>query len=228
MSVIGVDQSLTCSGVSAICDDGTIKYTAIRTHSKMRWLDRMNKIVSGVQVFMKEVPNIECITLEDYAYGGSDKGFVLGELGGVLKYALGSLGIPVYQISIPHPKMYVAKDGHASKTDVIKALRSQFSFSTKNDNIADAVAIGLTVKHMLDSESGKRKANAYQKMIFAKVRLYFDAQDRNPSALAKRARAKEDRRKSKRRLSRERRELLTGSGPETPKRGDYPDPFEVL
>jgi Crossover junction endodeoxyribonuclease RuvC. len=189
--ILAIDQSLTQTGVCLIGMDGEIYHTGVvKTTSKQYWFDRMLTIVSYLDFVydlhcvepiqiktMVGIPVVNYVVLEDYAFAGSFKGFVLGELGGIIKYHFRERSCPnVFQIKPQHHKMFVARDGSADKKQVMKALASRFDFETKNDNIADAVSMGLLTCALIAHEEGTAQFLPYEKNLLTKVRMVINGE----------------------------------------------------
>ena len=219
--ILAIDQSLVETGVCFVSRDGGVTANTIKTTAKMPWLDRLTLILSSLDSSFllgesKGSP-IETVVMENYAYGGSTKGFVLGELGGVIKYHFGMKGFPVCQIIASHHKMYTARNGHATKTDTMTALRRRFAIDTDNDNVADAISMGLLMRHMILVNENAATASAYESNLFTKVRACFELQERNPEEL--------ERRRKERAAKRRRKDAR---GHDTGTEGSDPsDPFEI-
>lgn len=231
--ILAIDQSLSDTGVCYISRAGRIHTRSVKTSAKMSWLDRVNKILSALDsCFLYgdiEKSPVEQVVMEGYAFGGSTKGFVLGELGGVIKYFLGIRGMPVYQVVASHHKMYVANNGHADKRATMRALRERFAVDVSNDNIADAIAMALLCRHMRLFDAGVSTASLYEKNLFAKVRSSFELQERNPEELERRRIARKEKASKRRRKAQTSTgvQQTTGECSKGTKGGDTSDPFEV-
>lgn len=177
--ILSIDQSLTGTGIAVLYGDGDVDTSFVTTTADMPWFSRMEKIWGAVsQILLDHNDKVcELAVLEDYAYGGSFKGFVLGELGGVLKYELGRLGIPTYQINSAHHKMFVARNGKATKEQTMSGLESRFGIVTDNDNIADAIAMALTASAVVRYKQSNTARTNYDRMVCEKVIHNWGLQD---------------------------------------------------
>lgn len=138
----------------------------------MPWFHRMDFILSSLDSIFLDPSPVEHVILEGYAYGGSFKGFVLGELGGLIKYHFQKQhSRRVIQILAGHHKMYIANNYTATKQDTINCLRSRFGIDTRDDNIADAISMALLYRHILTESNPEVPTSEYEKLLFEKVRL---------------------------------------------------------
>jgi len=172
----------------------------------------MEHILSSLDSLFLDPTPAEYVIMEGYAFGGSQRGFVLGELGGLIKYHFQKVhGKSVIQIIAGHHKMYIANDYKGDKLATMKGLAQRFGFVTRDDNIADAVSMALLYRHMLLEGTEGIETSLYEKLLFEKVRLNIG---RSTGEIAKKPK------KRKRRSSSRNIKLAA--------QGDVPNPFEVL
>ena len=175
--ILAIDQSYSGTGVCFIDKNGNIETGLIKTKSKDRWETRIDTILDALDFFFynmaeqKDSP-VEHVVIESYALGShSSSVFQLGELGGCIKYHFHKKwGKDVRTMLIAHPKMYIAGNGRAMKGAVMEGLREKFSIIAKNDNVADAIAIGLTYKAYLN---GDWENTRYNQKLFQKIKDYM-------------------------------------------------------
>lgn len=174
--ILAIDQSYSGTGVCFIDKDGNIETGLIKTKPKDGWEARIDTILDGLDFFYLQMAAdknspVEHIVMESYALGShSSSVFQLGELGGCIKYHFHKLGQNVKTMLIAHPKMYVAGNGRAMKGAVMQGLREKFGILAKNDNVADAISIGLTYKAYLNKEWEDTK---YNRVLFGKISEYM-------------------------------------------------------
>lgn len=179
--ILAIDQALTTTGICYLSKDGEMETFKVKTTAKEPWIDRMNSILSTLEsvanlsaVTLANASKVEHVILESYAFGGSMKGFVLGELGGIIKYHFYSKGYTPKQVLIAHPKMYIARHGRADKKLVKSALAKRFLIVEKDHNVADAIAIALTYRRYLDylkqDPDINKTISPYDRAVFAKMK----------------------------------------------------------
>jgi crossover junction endodeoxyribonuclease RuvC len=134
-SFLGIDPSLTGTGICLIEDDGsvvaleTIKTRDLRGAARLQYIrDRAKQIVSRAEV---------SAAVEAYAYGAVGRVFELGEVGGVLRLLLHDHGLPYLTVAPASLKLFATGRASAEKSDVIAAARSAGP-SPADDNQADA------------------------------------------------------------------------------------------
>lgn len=141
--VIGVDQSLTCTGI-AYFDGGELKTSSVNT-SKLRGMHRVLCIRNTLLAHVDYVdPTL--VVMEGYSLGtgrGRSKLADLAELGGVLRFYLWSKGIDVMIVPPATLKSLIANNGRADKDDIRRSLLVDYGYSIKSADEADATALLL-------------------------------------------------------------------------------------
>jgi len=192
--ILSIDQSYSGTGVCYLSSDGRMEHFLIKTKADMPWEKRMEHILSLLDSIlnlsalkMANPSKIEHVILESYAFGGSFRGFQLGELGGVIKYFFYMKGFISKQIMIAHHKMFVARNGQAKKEEVISALKSRFDIDTSNDNIADAISMTLLYSTFLKYKQGVLPDGIYDRILMAKVDEYLNGTKKRGKRAAKKS-----------------------------------------
>jgi Holliday junction resolvasome RuvABC endonuclease subunit len=153
MDVLGVDQSLTKSGIARV--SGSVIATAVVATDPAEGLrgtrDRIRYIVGQVLRFAPE----ECLSvIEAPIVMRNGKGGAQLErawLFGLLVDQLLLRG-PVVQVRTTTRAMYATGRGNAEKAEVLAAMRAQFpDVVIKDDNAADALALAAMGARYLGS-----------------------------------------------------------------------------
>ena len=92
--------------------------------------------------------------------------------------------------------MYVALNGSAKKPDIIRSLRLRFGIDVKNDNVADAISIGLTFKAYLKWQKKGTLGEAFNDEVMRKVDTYIKSQKELVEAGEKHSKLKPKRKSS--------------------------------
>ncbi len=162
---LGIDQSLSGTGLCLLDEGGNILHTGIITPKKLRGVFRLRFIVDElVKFILDKCSEFDEIRASREGYSFSSKGaalFDLGELGGVIDLAiydlandqLKSKAIQYYKIPAGVHKKLVIKNGNAKK-GTTKAQKQQYlDLITKHtgevfldDNIADSYMIATTLR----------------------------------------------------------------------------------
>lgn len=146
-----IDQSLTKTGVARVLSDNTVVSATITTKASMPWAPRMEKILNFLEYFFSPKyledngycgKPIEYLVLEDYAYAGASKGFVLGELGGLIKYWSYKKGFNTYQVNCKQHKIFITGNGNSEKEVAYAKLRSM-GHTPANFDESDAICMLL-------------------------------------------------------------------------------------
>lgn len=196
--ILAIDQSYSGTGVCYISADGRIETALIRTKPEASWESRIDHILNCLDSFfnlsaitMDNPSEVEHVVIESYAFSCATAAvFQLGELGGIIKYHFHKLGVDVKTMLIAHPKMFVALNGKADKKEVIKGLKSRFDIDVKDDNVADAISIGLTYYNWVIGNENNKELAPYFRTVLKNVGAYFKN---------KGDRMKNDRRRTKKR-----------------------------
>lgn len=142
---IGIDQSLTHSGVVVLTTSGDFK-DELAIKSKNKGVKRLNEIKDLlVEFYCRNYSGSAhlLVCMEGYSYGNMfGKAFELGELGGVIKCWAGS-GLIVAPTTL---KKFITGKGKLEKgidkKDIIpRIVKEKWGFETKDDNIADAYGL---------------------------------------------------------------------------------------
>jgi Holliday junction resolvasome RuvABC endonuclease subunit len=159
--ILSIDQSLTETGVCYMSSNGRMETFIIKSSPNQGWGERLKSIADRLSsifylntIKMENPSRIEYVLIEGYALAGSFRPFQLGELGGVIKYMFHMMGQTVFQIPIQQHKMFTARNGKATKQEMIAALESRFGIIEKNNNVADAISMALLFNAKLNKDSG--------------------------------------------------------------------------
>lgn len=160
--VVGVDQSLRGTAI-CISREGVLEPLFL-PEKKKRGAGRLLSIRN--QIFQEVDKHIVSLAvLEGYAYDAAGRVFELGELGGVIKAEFYLREIPCISVPPTSLKKFATGNGSASKDRMIKAVAEKYGFETKNDNIADAVALAKLGEVYLTEESTYRSELEVVKML---------------------------------------------------------------
>lgn len=129
--VVGVDPSLTATGVATPNALLTVK------HPRLRGAERLVALRDAI---LHRIGRADLIVLEGYSYGSQGRAmFDLGELGGVLRVAFHEAGIPWAVVPPAVLKRYATGRGNAVKELVVTAAVRRLDVDPADNNQADAV-----------------------------------------------------------------------------------------
>lgn len=151
MRVVGLDLSLTATGVAA--EDGPLVLsTSLRGMERLAWLQEEVWITSstcltdGCSCDGYHPPDL--VVLEGYAYGRLNQGHQLGELGGAVRLTLHREGVPFVDVPPACLKKYATGRGNAGKEEVLAAAIRRLSYGGHDHNEADALWLrAMAVDH---------------------------------------------------------------------------------
>lgn len=135
MHVVALDLSLTSTGVcSSQAPDAPFR---IRPPKEMRGVERLYWILAEI---IKATDGADLVVIEGYSYSSRHShAHALGELGGVIKLAFHTRGMPFVVLS-PSTRMKLATGkGNARKEAVLAAAIRRLRYGGSSDDEADAM-----------------------------------------------------------------------------------------
>jgi crossover junction endodeoxyribonuclease RuvC len=156
MLVLGIDQSLTCTGVFWF---GSVEegWCEIEPGSR-RGADRLLFIRNEfLETLSGRKPDL--VALEGYSYASRGKVFELGEVGGVIKMTLAQLHIPHIVVAPVQVKKFATGHTTAEKEDMVAAMnqRFQYNWALEKHNVADAAALACVAEAYLLPDTTKTR-----------------------------------------------------------------------
>lgn len=138
--ILGLDLSLTGTGwATSVATNGTWEppKTSSRGCERLDWiLQRLLDLVQDSQG--KRI--IDLVVLEGYSFGSSAAGVrAIGELGGLIRWALWKKRIPYAEVPPKSLKLYATGKGNAGKPEMLVAAMKRLGFEGHDDNQVDAV-----------------------------------------------------------------------------------------
>lgn len=151
MAVVGIDQSLTGTGVAQIENDGNLVRMQLLKTGKLRGVERLAHIASQLCVFLEEVGERFVAAREGYSFGSQGRAtFSLGELGGCVDLTLfnsrpGKI-VEYYLIPPNVHKKYCLGSGAVKKdSSYLLTVLNKTGLEFPDDNQADAYMIATTL-----------------------------------------------------------------------------------
>lgn len=159
MAVLGIDQSLSGTGLSHIDHQGKMIRQKILKTAKLRGVARLKTICDSVLEFCQETGERFVIAREGYSFGSKGRAsFSLGELGGCIDLTLFKANMPelvdYYVFSPTVIKKYCLGSGAVKKdTQYLLKVYDVFGIHFLDDNQADAFLIAQTLLGMLNGRN---------------------------------------------------------------------------
>lgn len=143
MRFMSLDLSTTDTGYAIFENDQLITYGSISFNVK----DTYKRIILIVEAIQEQLAGMEIdhVVFED-SFSGVNKRVVviLNRLAGGVIWVADRLGISFSTYPPKIIKKFITGNGNANKQMVIDAINKKYKCELTNDNIADAIAIGLT------------------------------------------------------------------------------------
>lgn len=150
MKIMGLDISLTGTGVVILdcpinskVHPGDFTYLNTIDTKKLFGMQRCEYIRNQIDMVIKNYqPDI--VIIEGYAYGAKGRAvYDLGEIGGIIRHLLYTNNINYKEVPPNSLKLFVTKDGRASKEDMMFTLENLYGKIFADDNQADAMGLAL-------------------------------------------------------------------------------------
>lgn len=151
MAIIGIDQSLTGTGLAYISNDGVLVKNSIIKTGKYLGTERLAFITDEIMKFCGEVNERFVIAREGYSFGSKGRAtFSLGELGGCIDLCLFKSNMPnlvkYYHLSPNAVKKFCLGSGSIKKdSGYLLKVFNKFNIEFPDDNQADAFMIAQTL-----------------------------------------------------------------------------------
>jgi len=153
MRILGVDPGYAISGYAVVDYEGNkfkvIKYGVIRTPSKMKMQDRLNKLFEKYTLLIEKYKP-DHMAIEELFFNKNVKtAIAVGQARGVHIVAAVQNKVPVYEYTPLQVKQGVVGYGRAEKNQVQEMVKMLLNLKTipKSDDAADALAITICHAH---------------------------------------------------------------------------------
>lgn len=144
MRIIGIDASLTGTGV-AVLEDGSLRTETIE--SKKKGSERLIDIRSRV---CRISLGADLVAIEGYAFAKPNQAHQIGELGGVLRVMLTELGIKWIEVAPSQVKKFATGKGNAKKEEIAVAIYKRWGREFPTNDEADAFVLAVIGQAMAD------------------------------------------------------------------------------
>lgn len=153
MPVIGLDLSLTGTGMVVLDDQGDVLH-ASTIKTKTNGMERLLQIKHVImQQYDVHAPTITCI--EGYSMGSrSGQAFSIGELGGVIRLMLHQWQRPYKDVAPTSLKKFVTGKGSAMKDEVMMHVFKRWGWEAGDNNQADAYGLARIAWHLEHGNQG--------------------------------------------------------------------------
>lgn len=161
MSVIGIDQSLTSTGVCLV-EGKKVKMSSTIMPKATDEVDRLIEIESRLAE-MITASNVEVAVMEGYSFLGGGRLASLGEVGGVVKKLLRQLGIDFYIVAPMTLKKFCNSSKSKGKNKVMLEVYKRFGVEFEDDNQTDAFGLAMIGNEILHYKKHKEFSKSLKK-----------------------------------------------------------------
>lgn len=158
---IGLDLSLTETGVAAITDDG-LTAEVVKPPKGRNGVYRLEYLEKRIMRAVEQHGDVTGLAVEGYSMNSKGRVFDIAELGGIMKLAIRKAKIPAVIVPPKTLKKYVTGNGNADKKIMISVV-SKHWYKTTNDNEADAVGLAHFAKAYFTGAGGLQSFTDLQK-----------------------------------------------------------------
>ena len=148
--IIGIDQSLSHTGVVVIDDQQKVLFQCLIEPKSVKKTERNNTdrlltIKAELSAIInKYKPDIT--GMEDYSFATKGQAFYLGELGGMIRIMFRETNNNLIVLSPQIIKKFVTGAGNADKSLMLKEVYKRWGADYNDDNLCDAYAIAVMTK----------------------------------------------------------------------------------
>lgn len=138
---LGVDQSLTSPGFAVLPAQGNtpLYLEAVKTGAR-RDGERLAFIWSALQEILSKYPP-QYAALEGYSMQSTNRSFDLGEVGGIVRLALYTAGVPFVVVAPKSLKKFVTGSGEADKAKMRAATLKKYGIDIPQNDMCDAYGL---------------------------------------------------------------------------------------
>lgn len=109
---MGLDLSLTKTGICVVRDGQDVFTTSVKTDSGMEWIERIDRILSTILAAIRDY-QVDEILIENYAYNSRNGREDLAELHGVLMFTFEKMSMPYAKVAPTKVKLFGCGRGKA-------------------------------------------------------------------------------------------------------------------
>lgn len=136
MKIVGIDPSLTGTGIYIIDDDNEPWHSCLENE-----LTGPERLVYIRNVVMTAVYDADLVVIENYSYGSSTQAYQAGELGGLLRVMFYETGLTVLPVSPTQIKKFATGKSGAKKEIIIKEVYKRWGVEFDTNDEADAFVL---------------------------------------------------------------------------------------
>ena len=165
-TVVGIDQSLTGTGLALLLNDKVIlppeapRYHTTKIKPTVRGVHRLMYIEEVVNRWIPS--DTDLVLMEGYAFAAHGQAFGLGECGGIIKRCVHLKDKRLIVVAPGTLKKYVTGSGAAKKNVMLLQAYKKFGVSFDEDDECDAYCLARLGAEYLAVEAGATATKAFQ------------------------------------------------------------------
>lgn len=176
MLIIGIDPSLTSTGIVAL-NDGIVEIAEVtKNRPELGTIERVRLIREKINKTIQH-PNLtpDLIVIEGFSYGSKGRSvFDIAHLGWRVREDLelfkNSNNIPWIEVSPTQLKKFATGKGNANKEIILQQVFKHWGYETHDNNIADAYVLAKIGEAYLNVKNGnKPKLTKFQHEVIGQL-----------------------------------------------------------
>lgn len=153
--VAGIDQSARHTGVCILDEQGQIKCLELIEPGKLKDQQRLAFIRRELNQLLA-INDLLAVVMEGYSYNSTNKKFLLGEIGSVVKLSVYDTGADLYEAAPKQLKKFVAGRGSADKDRIMHSIARLWGEQITDDNLADAYGLAQIAREIVWPSTTRR------------------------------------------------------------------------
>jgi len=154
MRVLGIDPS-TKTGLMLLSNDKAPR-SSVLTVPNAKGIARLAAIRTRFAEYLDDLPEVDSIAMEGYAYANAYTLATLVEVGAVFRLELYQRKLPCYIVPPSVVKKFATGKGNSKKLEVAEAVKNRWGFVDPSDDVVDAFVLAKIAECMV-TEPGKIK-----------------------------------------------------------------------
>ncbi len=183
MLIIGIDPSLTATGIVALRDGKVELAETTKNKPDLGTIERVRLIRERIASIIENLINEEktewqapdLITIEGFSYGSKGRSvFDIAYLGWRIREDLEQLrvddGIPWLEVPPTQVKQFATGKGNANKEIILQQVYKRWGYETHDNNIADAYVLAQIGRAYLQDSYKPDDLNLFQLEVIANLK----------------------------------------------------------
>lgn len=150
---LGIDQSLTSTGLAVVPRDGHQPAVLMNIPTgSLRGAHRLAHIRDTLRDVIEATRPVHA-ALEGYSFGSVNRSFDLGEVGGIVRLMLHDYRIPFLAVPPTSLKKFVVNKSEATKEDMMAGVEVRWQQVIDQDDACDAYCLAKVARQLVVRDS---------------------------------------------------------------------------